>query len=74
MIYPYAVKHNGKWYRPYDEVPDTVKTDESANQRGIPLIEEVRGADETAETETVETDNSAPVEDVPRKRGRKPKY
>ena len=69
MKYPYAVKHNGKWYRPYEEVPDTVKTDESANQRGIPLIEEVRGADET-----VETDNSAPVEDVPKKRGRKPKY
>ena len=69
MIYPYTVKHNGKWYRPYDEVPDTVKTDESANQRGIPLIEEVRGADET-----VETDKSAPVEDVPKKRGRKPKY
>ena len=63
MKYPYAVKANGKWYRPNEEVPDN----ESANQRGIPLVKEVRGADETAEN----ADKSVPVEDVPAKRRRK---
>ena len=40
----------------------------SANRRGIALIEEVRGAEETAQPE-----ESAPVEDEPRKRTRKHK-
>ena len=58
----------------------------SANLRGVPLIEEVRGAEETAtisEMETVATaekdsaiedaDNAVPVEEEPKKRGRKRK-
>jgi hypothetical protein len=48
----------------------------SANRRGIALIEEVRGAEETetiSNTETVEPDETAPVEDEPRKRTRKHK-
>jgi hypothetical protein len=48
----------------------------SANRRGIALIEEVRGAEETAtisEKETVEPEESAPVENEPRKRTRKHK-
>lgn len=62
MKYPYAVKANGKWYRPNEEVPDgTISkmetVDESANQRGIPLIEEVQA--------------EKAVEDAPKKRGRK---
>lgn len=47
-----------------------------ANRRGIALIEEVRGAEETttiSEKETVEPEETAPVEDEPRKRGRKHK-
>lgn len=40
----------------------------SANRRGIALIEEVRGAEETAQPE-----EAAPVEDEPRKRTRKHK-
>ena len=59
-----------------------------ANLRGVPLIEEVRGAEETADAtiskkETVATteedsevedaDNAAPVEEEPKKRGRKRK-
>lgn len=47
-----------------------------ANRRGIALIEEVRGAEETAtisENETVEPEEAAPVEDEPRKRTRKRK-
>lgn len=40
----------------------------SANRRGIALIEEVRGAEETEEPE-----DTAPVEDEPRKRIRKRK-
>ena len=48
----------------------------SANRRGIALIEEVRGAEETAtisENETVEPEEAAPVENEPRKRTRKHK-
>lgn len=47
-----------------------------ANRRGIALIEEVRGAEETAtisENETVEPEEAAPVENEPRKRTRKHK-
>jgi hypothetical protein len=40
----------------------------TANKRGVALIEEVRGTDETAEP-----DKAAPVENEPRKRARKPK-
>lgn len=46
------------------------------NKRGIALIEEVRGAEETAaisDTETVEPEETAPVENESRKRGRKRK-
>ena len=46
------------------------------NKRGIALIEEVRGAEETAtisENETVEPKEAAPVENEPRKRTRKHK-
>lgn len=44
----------------------------SANRRGIALIEEVRGAEETPAAEETD-DKAAPVEDEPRKRGRKHK-
>lgn len=46
------------------------------NKRGIALIEEVRGAEETAtisEAETVKPEEAAPVENEPRKRTRKRK-
>ena len=39
-----------------------------ANLQGVPLIEEVRGA-----VETGEPDKAVPVEDEPKKRGRKRK-
>ena len=42
------------------------------NKRGIALIEEVRGAEETPVTEETD-DKAAPVENEPRKRKRKPK-
>lgn len=48
----------------------------SANRRGIALIEEVRGAEETStisEVETGEPEETAPVENEPRKRTRKRK-
>lgn len=50
----------------------------AANKQGVPLIEEVRGAEETAETAAEnpavdEADKAAPVEDEPKKRGRKRK-
>ena len=48
----------------------------SANKQGVPLIEEVRGAEETAAVATAAektTDKAAPVEDEPKKRGRKRK-
>ena len=52
------------------------------NKRGIALIEEVRGAEETVQDATVSVlesvdedvpEDAAPVEDEPRKRGRKHK-
>lgn len=67
MIYPYAVKHDGKWYRPYEEVPEPEKDSAVLIEEEPKAIEEVEPAAE--ETETVE---SAPVETV-RKRGRKSK-
>lgn len=48
----------------------------SANKQGVPLIEEVRGAEETAAVAEVaeETaDKAAPVEDEPKTRRRKRK-
>lgn len=42
------------------------------NKRGIALIEEVRGAEETTVTEETD-DKTAPVENEPRKRTRKRK-
>ena len=69
MKYPYAVKANGKWYRPGQEVPEDkpiAKEEtaiESANQGCNPLIEEVQ--EQTAKPET--------VEDAPKRRGRKPR-
>jgi hypothetical protein len=57
--------------------PDRIKElSGTANKRGIALIEEVRGAEETAaisNMETVEPEETAPVENEPRKRGRKHK-
>lgn len=60
MTYPYAVKFNGKWYRPNEDVPDTAKTvEESANQ---PVISQVK-----------EVQPEQAVEDEPKRRGRKRK-
>ena len=51
MTYPYAVKYNGEWYRPGENVPDTAKpvaekapetVEESAIQPVVPQIEEVQ--------------------------------
>lgn len=67
MKYPYSVKHNGKWYKPGEEVPDTaISKDaktvcESANLLGTSQVEEVQ-----PESEKV-------VEDEPKKRRRKSK-
>lgn len=60
MTYPYAVKFNGKWYRPNEEVPETEKkVDESAIQPVISQVEEVQ--------------LEKAVEDEPRQRGRRRK-
>lgn len=60
MTYPYAVKFNGKWYRPNEYVPDTANTvEESANQ---PVISQVK-----------EVQPEKAVEDEPKRRGRKRK-
>lgn len=53
--------------------PDRIKElSGTQNKRGIALIEEVRGAEETAVTEETD-DKAAPVENEPRKRTRKRK-
>ena len=58
MTYPYAVKFNGKWYRPNEDVPETEKkVDESAIQ---PVISQVK-----------EVQPEKAVEDEPKRRRRK---
>lgn len=66
MTYPYAVKFNGKWYRPNEDVPDTAKpvvdiatetVEESAIQ---PVISQVK-----------EVQPEKAVEDEPKRRGRR---
>lgn len=64
MTYPYAVKHNGKWYRPNENVPDeTISKTETIEESAIqPVISQVK------EVQPVTT-----VEDEPRQRGRRRK-
>ena len=74
MTYPYAVKFNGKWYRPNEDVPDAqakekpvevnVLLDESAIQPVISQVKEVQ-------PESVVSEPA--VEDEPKRRGRKRK-
>lgn len=74
MTYPYAVKFNGKWYGPNDDVPDAqakekpvevnVLLDESAIQPVISQVKEVQ-------PESVVSESA--VEDEPKRRGRKRK-
>lgn len=74
MTYPYAVKFNGKWYRPNEDVPDAqakenpvevnVLLDGSAIQPVISQVKEVQ-------PESVVSEPA--VEDEPKRRGRKRK-
>lgn len=73
MTYPYAVKFNGKWYRPNEDVPDTAKpvvetaktVEESAIQPVISQVKEVQ-------PESADVSEKA-VEDEPKRRGRRRK-
>lgn len=71
------LQDNGRPYTPGDTFPRDgfavtserlTELSTAANKQGVPLIEEVRGAVETAEA-----DKAAPVEGEPKKRGRKRK-
>lgn len=71
MTYPYAVKYNGKWYRPNEDVPDTAKpvvekkpvtVEESAIQPVISQVKEVQPEPTVVEPA---------VEDEPKRRRRK---
>ena len=45
MKYPYAVKANGKWYQPNEDVPtepEKEPVDESANQMDVSPVKEVQ--------------------------------
>jgi hypothetical protein len=65
MTYPYAVKFNGKWYRPNEDVPDTAK----------PVVETARTVEESAIQPVIsqvkEVQPEKAVEDEPKRRGRK---
>lgn len=65
MTYPYAVKYNGKWYKPGENVPDETI---SANVETVEasVIEPVITQVEEVQPETV-------VEDEPKRRGRRRK-
>lgn len=65
MTYPYAVKFNGKWYRPNEDVPDTAK----------PVVETVTTVEESAIQPVIsqvkEVQPEQAVEDEPKRRRRK---
>lgn len=63
MTYPYAVKFNGKWYRPNEDVPDaTISKKENVESAIQPVISQVK-----------EVQPETAVEDEPKRRGRKRK-
>lgn len=75
MTYPFAVKYNGKWYRPNEDVPDTAKpvvetatdtVEESAIQPVISQVKEVQPESDLEQSETA-------VEDEPKRRRRRRK-
>lgn len=75
MTYPFAVKYNGKWYRPNEDVPDTAKpvvetatdtVEKSAIQPVISQVKEVQSESDLEQSETA-------VEDEPKRRGRRRK-
>lgn len=73
MTYPYAVKYNGKWYRPGEDVPDNqakekpVEVNVLLDGREIqPVISQV----EEVQPEIADHSEMA-VENVPNRRGRK---
>lgn len=75
MTYPFAVKYNGKWYRPNEDVPDTAKpivetatdtVEESAIQPVISQVKEVQPKSDLEQSETA-------VEDESKRRGRRRK-
>lgn len=69
MTYPYAVKHNGKWYRPFEEVPDT-QTEEKTNTANVLLDGR---AIQPVISQVDEVQSEKAVEDEPRRRGRRHK-
>ena len=67
MTYPFAVKYNGKWYRPNEDVPDTAKpivetatdtVEESAIQPVISQVKEVQPESDLEQSETAVEDES----------------
>lgn len=67
MTYPFAVKYNGKWYRPNEDVPDTAKpivetatdtVEESAIQPVISQVKEVQPKSDLKQSETAVEDES----------------
>ncbi len=72
MTYPYAVKIDGKWYRPNEDVPDTAKpvveTEKTVEESAIqPVISQVK------EVQPEPVVSEPAVEDEPRRRGRRRK-
>lgn len=61
MTYPYAVKFNGKWYRPHDEVPDA----------NVSKTEKVESAIQPVISQVKEVQPEQAVEDEPKRRRRK---
>ena len=67
MTYPYAVKFNGKWYRPNEEVPDeTISKKETIESAIQPVISQVK---EVQPEHSILSEQA--VEDEPKRRGRK---
>lgn len=69
MTYPYAVKFNGKWYRPNEDVPDT-QTEEKPVEVNVLLDE---SAIQPVISQVKEVQPEQTVEDEPKRRGRRRK-
>lgn len=69
MTYPYAVKFNGKWYRPNEDVPET-QTEEKPITANVLLD---GSAIQPVISQVKEVQPEQAVEDEPKRRGRKRK-
>ncbi len=73
MTYPYAVKHNGKWYRPGENVPDGQPEKTESIAKAAEKASNEESAIQPVISQVEEVQPEKVVENEPKRRGRKPK-